>query len=191
MEWAVRPFIARWPDVAMARLAAWTGHQSYHVRRLVSEGTRPKLPWAPALKLPFDQTLPLLDALHADGTRYVTRSVANHLIDIAKSDPGIVVDRLNTWQGEGRQDPSELRWMTAHAVRTLVKDGHPQALALVGFDPDLDVSLSALNVPAQVPIGGAMTVDVTLAGPAGAKVLVDIWSISSKPMARRRRKCSS
>jgi 3-methyladenine DNA glycosylase AlkC len=104
MEYYIRPFLNRWPDETLARLEVWATDPNYHVRRLVSEGTRPKLPWAKAINL--DPLVPLrfLDVLYADSTRFVTRSVANHLNDIAKFAPDVVVDRLSRWQSEGRQE---------------------------------------------------------------------------------------
>lgn len=81
MEFYIRPFLNRWPEETLAELTVWAADPNYHVRRLVSEGTRPRLPWAQNVGLRPEQTLPLLDMLHADRTRFVTRSVANHLND--------------------------------------------------------------------------------------------------------------
>ncbi len=172
MEFYIRPFINRWPDQTMARLAAWAEDDNYHVRRLVSEGTRPRLPWAKAITLALTDPLPLLDRLHADPTRYVTRSVANHLNDIAKKEPDIVMDRLESWRAEARQAPRELDWMTTHALRTLVKQGHPRAMRLVGFDPGAQVEVT-LDLPATARIGEVMPFAVTLTGKPGTGVLVD------------------
>lgn len=172
MEFYIRPFLNRWPEETMARLALWAGDSNYHVRRLVSEGTRPRLPWAKGITLSLTQPLPLLDRLHADDTRYVTRSVANHLNDIAKKEPDLVMDRLEAWRGEGRQTTKELGWMTAHALRTLVKAGHPRAMRLVGYDPDAELE-ATLDLPATAQIGAVMPFAVTLRGVAGTGVLVD------------------
>ena len=106
MEFHIRPFINRWPEATLARLATWAGDENYHVRRLVSEGTRPKLPWAKAVQLETAQRLPLLERLHADPTRFVTRSVANHLNDIAKTEPKVVIGVLQGL-GKGRAAGSE------------------------------------------------------------------------------------
>jgi len=119
MEFYIRPFINRWPKETMARLQAWTQDENYHVRRLVSEGTRPKLPWAKGIKLAPQHTLPLLDVLHSDPTRYVTRSVANHLNDISKTDPDAVLKHLGLWARLSRFDrafeyhvrPCKNRWV--------------------------------------------------------------------------------
>jgi 3-methyladenine DNA glycosylase AlkC len=142
MEDAIRYFIRTHPEQTLAELARWSTDKHYHVRRLVSEGTRPLLPWSGRLSLPTHTTLPLLDTLHADPTRYVTRSVANHLNDLTKSEPDIVLETLQRWQVWGRQSEPELRWMTRHALRTLIKRGDPHALALLGFRAEPAIAVS-------------------------------------------------
>lgn len=94
MEYAIRPFLNHTPEKALAVLRDWAVDENYHVRRLVSEDTRPKLPWGMKVWLGVRDALPLLDVLYADSTRYVTRSVANHLNDIARVDADLVVQ---TW----------------------------------------------------------------------------------------------
>lgn len=172
MEFAVRPFLNRSPEAVLERMRGWCGHESYHVRRLVSEGTRPRLPWGSGIGLTAEETLPLLDQLHADGTRFVTRSVANHLNDIARSDPGAVLARLQQWRAEGRQRPEELRWMTGHSLRGLVKAGHPGALKMLGYDPEAELSVD-LAVTAPARIGGALEFRAKLTAPQPLPVLVD------------------
>lgn len=173
MEWAVRPFLNQWPDQTLQQMAVWVDHPSYHVRRLVSEGTRPRLPWGEGVALEMTQPLPLLDQLHVDPTRFVTRSVANHLNDISKKDPDLVLDRLQAWQMQGAQTPTELDWMTRHALRGLVKSGRPRALTMVGFDPDTKIEVQDFNVPTQIAIGDALTLSATLVAPDGGGALVD------------------
>ena len=173
MEWAIRPFLNRWPAEVLARMGAWAGHSSYHVRRLVSEGTRPRLPWGEAVGLQLTEPLPLLDRLYGDGTRYVTRSVANHLNDIAKKDPELVMDRLESWRAAGQQKRKELDWMTSHALRGLVKAGHPRAMAMLGYDPDLEISVEVVLKTENVRIGDALEFAANLSGADGAPVLVD------------------
>ncbi len=147
MEDAIRFFIKSHPEQTLAQLNKWANDKNYHVRRLVSEGTRPLLPWSGRISLATEISLGLLDTLHADPTRYVTRSVANHLNDIAKSDPELVLSALQRWQGLGKQRDEELQWMTRHALRTLVKQGDSRALQLLGFHPRpaIDVSQFALT----------------------------------------------
>ncbi|SDD97799.1 hypothetical protein [Ruegeria marina] len=172
MEWAIRPFLNRWPDLVLARMRDWCDHDSYHVRRLVSEGTRPRLPWGAGIALPLDAALPLLDRLHADPTRYVTRSVANHLNDIAKKDPDLVLERLAAWREAGRQSAAERDWITAHALRGLVKAGHPGAMSMLGYDPEAPVTVT-LDLPGRARIGDELALGVVLEGKPGLPVLVD------------------
>ena len=146
MEYAIRPFLNAHEDVVLARLEAWCGHPHYHVRRLVSEGTRPRLPWGIDIAMAPERALPLLDALHGDETRFVTRSVANHLNDLTRAMPGVVMDRLEAWGAGGRQAADELGWMRAHALRTLVKAGDARALAMLGFPADAPLRLAALEL---------------------------------------------
>ena len=130
-EFAIRPFLNLFPDQVLAILQIWTEDEHYHVRRLCSEGTRPRLPWASRLTLPYDVGIPLLDRLFADPTRYVTRSVANHVNDISKKDPHLALDTLEWWRGSGHQRPREMGYMVRYAAQTLVRAGHPRALDLV------------------------------------------------------------
>ncbi|GAA6158203.1 hypothetical protein NBRC116589_03770 [Ruegeria sp. HU-ET01832] len=171
MEWAIRPFLNAHQETVLERMQAWCAHDSYHVRRLVSEGTRPRLPWGQAVGLELTDPLPLLDQLHSDPTRYVTRSVANHLNDVTKKDPDLVLDRLQQWR-EGGQDADELRWMTSHTLRGLVKAGHPGAMKMLGYDPDAAISAD-IQVQGDARIGGALNFDVALCGTGDQPVLVD------------------
>ncbi len=146
MEDAMRPFINAYPEQTLAELRQWTTDKHYHVRRLVSECTRPLLPWSRRLTLPADTGAAFLDLLHADPTRYVTRSVANHLNDIAKTNPTLVLNTLTRWKAMNRQSEKEMGWITRHALRTLVKQGHPQALGLRGFHVAPDIKVSSFAV---------------------------------------------
>src|SRR5689334_19787712 len=131
-EYSIRSFIQRYPEQTYERLTLWATHPSVHVRRLVSEGTRPRLPWAS--RLPEYQRDPapvlgLLERLKDDPERYVQRSVANNLNDIGKDHPERLVEVCRAWSegaGEGR------RWIVKHALRSLVKRGYPGALSLLG-----------------------------------------------------------
>ncbi|WP_368183914.1 hypothetical protein [Aestuariibius sp. HNIBRBA575] len=173
MEFYIRPFINRWPDETLARLQQWAGDDNYHVRRLVSEGTRARLPWAGRINLDVCDPIPFLDQLHSDPTRYVTRSVANHLNDIAKSHPDLVVTTLRRWENAEKQKPKELAWMTRHALRTLIKQGHPGAMDVLGYRVDADVSLQDLTVLPSVPRGGVQDIKFTLLAPQSEPVIVD------------------
>jgi 3-methyladenine DNA glycosylase AlkC len=158
-EFAVRPFIVRYPARLMRQMLDWAGHKSEHVRRLASEGSRPRLPWGialPALKKDPTPLLPILDRLKADPSENVRRSVANNLNDIAKDNPDRVIETLRRWREQG--DSPELQALTRHALRTLIKAGHPGALGLLGLGAAPEVEVRGLTVsPASIPEGGAVT----------------------------------
>ena len=174
MEYAIRPFLNAHEDVVFARLERWVEHAHYHVRRLVSEGTRPKLPWGIGIGMAPERALPLLDRLHGDRARFVTRSVANHLNDLSRMMPGVVMDRLEGWAVQGRQQARELDWMRKHALRTLVKAGDARALAMLGYRADAPVRLAALELDrAQVRPGAQIAFEVVLEAAETCPVLVD------------------
>ena len=181
MEFYIRPFLNRWQNQTLARMAAWAEDENYHVRRLVSEGTRPKLPWAKAVTLDTSHTLPLLDILHADQTRYVTRSVANHLNDITKTKPDLVVKTLQNWAKAAQQDDNELAWMTRHGLRTLIKQGHGPALAHLGYRGDVDVSARMTLSQEAYAIGDVLEFTSTLKAATALPVIVDYRIIFARP----------
>lgn len=161
-EFAIRPFIQRHPDAVFPILHRWLDDPSAHVRRLVSEGSRPRLPWGlrlHALVADPSPSLPLLQALQDDPSSYVRRSVANHLNDIAKDHP----DRVAAWlvthlAGAGAERQALLR----HASRGLVKQGHAPTLAAwglqQGFDGQATLRLSARRARVGEEIG--LTLDL-------------------------------
>lgn len=137
-EAAIRGLLERDPDRALAVVRTWTADPDEHVRRLASEGTRPFLPWArrvPALTDRPGATIAVLDALYRDPSAYVRRSVANHLNDLSRLDPALVVATAARWQAAADDATA---WVLRHALRTLVKRGHPEALALHGYGPPSD-----------------------------------------------------
>ncbi len=188
MEFYIRPFLNRWPDKTMARLEQWAEDENYHVRRLVSEGTRPKLPWASKIDLEPGAAVPLLDRLHGDRTRFVTRSVANHLNDIAKSDPDCVVDTLLKWRDRDQQNRKELDWMTRHALRSLIKQGHVGALGLLGYRSDVDVSVEVSLATNTVRIGEELAFECQILTQEALPVLVDYVLHFNRPSGRPGRK---
>ncbi|HBH57275.1 MAG TPA: DNA alkylation repair protein [Arthrobacter bacterium] len=134
-EFAIRRLLAADLERTLQIVQGWTGHPDQHVRRLASEGTRPYLPWAvrvPAVVLNPEATIPVLDALYLDPSEYVRRSVANHLNDVARHAPTLVVATAARWLAA--PDPNTA-WVVRHGLRTLIKNAHPGALALQGFVP--------------------------------------------------------
>lgn len=130
-EFAIRPFLIRQQERTLRQVMQWVSDPNPHVRRLCSEGTRPRLPWGkriPAFIAEPSHTLPILEALKRDPSLYVRRSVANHLGDIAKDHPDLVIETCHRWLGQ--DDSSESKWLIRHAVRNLVKRQNPAAIAL-------------------------------------------------------------
>ncbi|WP_342585889.1 hypothetical protein [Loktanella sp. S4079] len=182
MEFSIRAFLNSFEDQTLERMQDWVLHENYHVRRLVSEGTRPKLPWGTKVGLTPDQTLPLLDQLHADPTRFVTRSVANHLNDITKSDGTAVIGRLEAWQSQRAQVPKELDWMRKHALRGLIKAGDPNAMLHLGYRPDVAIHLTHFAItPNEVEIGGDAEISMEIKCDHDAPVIVDYRIDFAKP----------
>ena len=171
-EFAIRPFIEQDPKKALAQLRRWTKDPNEHVRRLVSEGTRPRLPWGCRLRcFQADPTGPLelLEYLKDDPSEVVRRSVANHLNDIAKDHPARVVAVAKRWQKGANENRQKI---IRHALRTLVKDGHPQALKLLGYDPNAKVEVSKLVLcPKRLSLGDDLRLQCELHNPNARKTL--------------------
>lgn len=147
-ESAIRPFITRYPEQTMTQLRAWARDSNEHVRRLVSEGSRPRLPWSPQLTQFIADPAPalaLLEFLKDDSSLYVRRSVANHLNDISKDHPQIVLDTMQAWRAGAGE---ERLWLINHALRSLIKMGDPGALAILGYG-EPSVALSDLKLSPQ------------------------------------------
>lgn len=174
-EGAIRPFIRHYPTVTLARLRQWANDENEHARRLVSEGTRPRLPWWPPLREFIADPAPvlaLLECLKDDPSLYVRRSVANNLNDISKDHPQLVLERMTAWS-EGAN--KERKWLINHALRTLVKCGDKPALMLLGYAP-AEVELSDLTLmPAVLPFGKNLEFSFALrnCGGAAQKLMVD------------------
>lgn len=174
-EFAIRHFLVADFDRTLAAMRGWAGDGNEHVRRLASEGSRPRLPWSFQLKnLIADPspTGPILDALRADPSLYVRKSVANHLNDIGKDNPDRLVERVSGWDLADRNTA----WIARHALRTLIKKGDPRALALIGTTGKAEVRVESFTVqPARIQLGDRITTSATLRSTATApqKLVVD------------------
>lgn len=151
-EFAIRSFIIKYPDAAMKQLAMWSTHEDASVRRLSSEGCRPRLPWSQELTMfrkDPSPILPILDNLKSDPSEYVRRSVANNLNDIAKDNPSIVINTAKRW----RKLSPESKWIVRHGCRTLLKKGVDEVLRMHGFNTSRRCSVKNFNVSKSVKIG--------------------------------------
>lgn len=151
-EFAVRPFIIKYPDKMMKQMMTWAESENLHIRRLSSEGCRPRLPWAMALpEFKKDPTpvIKLLKKLKNDNSEYVRRSVANNLNDISKDHPEIVLTLAKKWLGQSQ----EIDGIIKHGCRTLLKQGRTEALELFGFGNPEKIKLSDFHIESDVKMG--------------------------------------
>ena len=175
-EFSLRPFLLQHPERTLARLAEWTQDPSEHVRRLVSEGTRPRLPWAsrlPAFQREPAPVLALLERLKDDPSEYVRRSVANNLNDIGKDHPQRLLETCARWSVDA---PAPRRALVRHALRSLVKKGDAQALSLLGFAGGSALEVEGVLTPRRVPLGAKARVVLTVRNPGSQAqaVVVDV-----------------
>lgn len=153
-EFAIRPFLDQHLDQTMAAVSRWIESDCAAVRRLASEGTRPRLPWGYRVRALSDDPqigLGVLERLRHDPSEMVRRSVANHLNDVAKDYPELVVETVGRWAKDGTVDER----MISHALRSLVKQGHSGALSVLGFTTDAQIDVVAFDVrPRSLRLGG-------------------------------------
>jgi 3-methyladenine DNA glycosylase AlkC len=161
-EFAIRHFLIADFERTLVEMRKWAEDENEHVRRLASEGSRPRLPWSFQLRnLIADPspTGPILEALKADPSLYVRKSVANHLNDIGKDHPGLLVERVSAWD----RDDRHTAWIVRHALRTLIKQGDARALALIGTTGKAEVTVESFAVePARIWLGQRITTNAAL-----------------------------
>lgn len=149
-EFAVRPFLEAHPDRTIALLRRWAVDPNHHVRRAASEGTRPRLPWGERVAWMIKNPVPgieLLDSLYLDPELYVRKSVANHLNDVSRDHPDLAIEVLTRWRlATPEAELLKLEWIIRRALRTLIKNGHRDALQLIGVVGDAKVVASGLGV---------------------------------------------
>lgn len=163
-EYAVRPYIEQHHDPTMARIARWAVDPSPNVRRLASEGVRPRLPWARTLRQFVHDPHPvleILEPLRSDPSEYVRKSVANNLNDIARDNPEVALATAVRWSQESTTD--ETAWIVKHALRVLVKKGDQRALALLGATGGEHIRVHEMWLwPRDLRLGGSVTLHVEL-----------------------------
>lgn len=170
-EFAIRPFIDTHPTETLAIMAQWAKDTCPHVRRLASEGSRPRLPWGMRLNALVNNPEPLrgiLEALKHDNSEYVRRSVANSLNDIAKDHPQWVVDLCRQWQAQS-VNPRLIK----HACRTLLKQGHSNTLALFGFSAPRYHDASLTMATPNIAIGDKVDMHLEITAEAAQEWMID------------------
>ena len=187
-EFAIRPYLDGHPELTLAALRVWEGDPDPAVRRLVTEGTRPRLPWGPRLRGPLGADPALvaghLRALRDDPDEVVRRSVANHLGDLLKVDRELALGLAREWADDPRD---EVRRVVRHGVRAALKAGDPEAFALVGAAVaagDLDASDVEVLTPEVVVPGGALRFRARIRNAASEPLEVVLHYVLREPRAR-------
>ncbi|MFW2382186.1 MAG: DNA alkylation repair protein [Acidimicrobiales bacterium] len=176
-EFSIRTPLRDHTEATLEVLKGWAVDDNVHVRRCVSEGTRPRLPWSFRLKVFQDDPTPvieLLELLKDDPVEYVRRSVANNLNDIAKDHPDLVVEVAQRWWADGDDNR---RRLVRHGLRTLIKAGDPGALDVLGFGADSPAQVGEVSMqPDSVAVGGKVKISVTIENPSAEPcgALVDL-----------------
>ena len=180
-EFSLRPFLQAHTQATLAHLSEWASDPNAHVRRAVSEATRPRLPWAarlPDFVRDPSPVLPLLTRLRDDSSSYVRRSVANHLNDIGKDHPDLLTGTARQWLDDAPV-PASRQALLRHALRTAIKRGDAQALALFGHGQESVLQIQSANInPSKARIGESVTLHCTLRNPSAqaASALAD-WRV--------------
>ena len=171
-EFAIRRFILKYPRATMARMREWAHNSNEHIRRLSSEGCRPRLPWAVALgefKSHPHEVLAILEILKDDPSQYVRKSVANNLNDISKDNPNIVKQIVQKWRGDNQNTD----WILKHACRTLLKQADKEILEIFGFNEDASTKIDSLTLTKQVSMGGTLDFSFLLSCAPNTKLRVE------------------
>jgi len=187
-EFAVRPFIINHEEKMMAQMLAWSKDENEDVRRLSSEGCRPALPWAMALpKYKKDPTpiLPILEQLKADSSLYVRKSVANNINDISKSTPEVAIELAKRWIGMNK----DTDWIIKHGLRTLLKQGHREALGLFGYHDSSALKVTNFKIDkGKIPMEGEITFSFDIQAKEDTKLRLEYGVDYMKANGKRNRK---
>jgi 3-methyladenine DNA glycosylase AlkC len=174
-EFAIREFLKRDFKHTIKIMCEWALDENPHVRRLASEGSRPRLPWSfkldEIIKHP-ELTKPILEALKTDESLYVRKSVANHLNDISKENAGYMLDLVNSWD----KTHPHTAWIIRHASRTLIKKGHSGSLSALNFEKNPQVKVEKLKInKAKIKLGENLQFEFDLISAKGKtqKLAVD------------------
>ena len=175
-EFAVRAFFEKDSKRTLVEFKKWLNDENEHVRRLVSEGSRPLLPWGQKLhEFVSDPLLTweFLDYLKNDSSEYVRKSVANHLNDHSKNHPEFVLKKLSDWNKDYSKD-LQVQWIIKHAMRTLVKKGNSEALKLMGIKKCKIKLTKCLIEPKKIKLGESFKIDMVLVNLESKKINIII-----------------
>lgn len=174
-EFAIREYLKRNTKPTLRTMEKWAENKSEHIRRLASEGSRPRLPWSFKLDAIIKDpslTQKILEKLNADDSLYVRKSVANHLNDFSKDHPEYMLNLVGKWDKKNKHTA----WIIKHACRTLIKKGNAQALSIFSFDKNIQVKLDELRInQTKIKLGESLQFDINLqsTGKKPQKLVVD------------------
>ena len=160
-EFPIRFFIIQYEKQMLAQMKKWAKSKNEHLRRLASEGCRPRLPWAiglPKYKKDPSAILPILETLKEDESEYVRRSVANNLNDISKDNPNVAIEIAKKWKGLSPETDK----LVKHGCRTLLKQGDPKTIKLFGFREPKDIQIKKFKVTKEIKMGDEIEFAFTL-----------------------------
>ncbi|WP_280770175.1 DNA alkylation repair protein [Salipaludibacillus daqingensis] len=187
-EFAIRPFLLMDEKKVLEQVFIWMKSQNEHVRRFASEGCRPKLPWGQSVpsfkKNPFP-LIPMLENLIEDESIYVRKSVANHLNDISKTHPHIIIDLIKKWLGKNERTD----WILRHASRTLLKQGNKDVLQLFGYETSEFIHVDELNLSTKsITIGDQLHFCFTITTDSTTKIRLEYAIDYVKKNGKRNKK---
>jgi len=172
-EFAIRSFLLLDLERVHTQMIQWATHENEHIRRLASEGSRPRLPWGttvPALKENPLLYIPVLEGLLLDDSLYVRKSVANHLNDLSKTHPTALIELIQKWQGKDQRSD----WVLRHASRTLLKQGNKEILSLFGYTEQAPVQISNLTIESySISIGDSLQFSFSIESEIEAKLRIE------------------
>ena len=175
VEGGIRYFINAFPDETISQIKKWSTSKNYHQRRLASEGIRPTLPWHINIDFDYREGIDILYMLFADKTRYVTRSVANHMNDISKIDSKLVLKTLALWKISQKQNEKEMDFIIRHSLRTLLKQGNKQALAMLGYKKPAQISVKFGKISKTVKLGEKLEFNFNVKSHADQKLMISYY----------------
>ena len=195
-EFAIRVFVVKHQNITFKVMMSWVEHKDEHVRRLVSEGLRPRLPWGLQLKSFIENPkpiLPFLEALKLDASLYVRRSVANNLNDITKDHPLVALEMCESWKSAKNKfnisQKENINWLVQHAMRSLIKSGNPRVFPLLGYTNSPKIKIEDLGLTNKnIKIGGELTFSFILISEKKQSCVVDyvIYFKGSKEEKRKK-----
>lgn len=171
-EDSIRSFINAFEVETFEKILWWSRSDNYHLRRLASEWTRPKLPWCKKINSDYRKTIPILNNLYTDSSRFVTRSVANHLNDIAKIEPKLVIETLSRWKK--LRNSNDLNYIISHWTRTLVKIWNKETFEFLWYSYTPQITIKDLNIKnSKINIWENLEFDFEILGNKSEKLIID------------------